>query len=135
MVLKPRPMEYLTWKNLACIDILSHPIPHTRVSQKIKSAVCLSAHLSIFCFGGKTQQISNLLTCRQMSRIDFFQQIVGLVQMFYVGSPLGNLNPLSSPRIEILMISPSMPIFNLRIINHSFPLCLPAAIGEYSLWL
>jgi hypothetical protein len=27
----------------------------------------------------------------------------------YVGSPLGNLNPLSSPRIEKLMIPPSMP--------------------------
>ncbi len=37
--------------------------------------------------------------------------------------------------LEKLMISPSMPISNLRTVNHSFPLCLPAAIGEYSLWL
>jgi hypothetical protein len=40
-------------------------------------------------------------------QIYFFQQIVGLVQKFYVGSPLGDLNPLSSPRIEKLMIFPA----------------------------
>ncbi len=42
-----------------------------------------------------------------MSRFVFFQQIVGLVQIFYIGSPLGDLNPLSSPRIEKLMIFPA----------------------------
>jgi hypothetical protein len=105
-----------------------------RVSRKIKSAVCLSAHLSFFCPGGKARQISNLLTCRQMSRFDFFQQIVGLVLKFYVGSPLRNLKPLSSPRIEKLMISPFTSIFNLHIINHTFPSCSPTPIGEYSLW-
>ncbi len=42
-----------------------------------------------------------------MSRFVFFQQIVSLVQNFYVGSPLGDLNPLSSPRIEKLMIFPA----------------------------
>ncbi len=73
----------------------------------MKSAVCLSAHLLIFCFGRKIQQIWNLSTCRQMSRFVVFQQIVGLVQFFYVGSPLGDLNPLSSPRIEKLMIFPT----------------------------
>jgi hypothetical protein len=40
-------------------------------------------------------------------QVFFFQQIVGLVQNFYVGSPLGGLNPLSSPRIEKLMIFPA----------------------------
>jgi hypothetical protein len=39
-----------------------------------------------------------------MSRFDFFQQIIGLVQIFYVGSPLGDLNPLSSLRMEKLVI-------------------------------
>jgi hypothetical protein len=42
-----------------------------------------------------------------MSRFDFFQQIIGLVQKIYVGSPLGDLNPLSSLRMEQLVI-PSM---------------------------
>jgi hypothetical protein len=42
-----------------------------------------------------------------MSRFVFFQQIVGLVQNFYVGSPLGDLNPLSSARIEKHMIFPA----------------------------
>ncbi len=63
----------------------------------MKSAVCLSADLSIFFFGGKNRQIWNLSTCRQMSRFVFFQQIVDLVQIFYVGSPLGDLNPSLFP--------------------------------------
>jgi hypothetical protein len=37
----------------------------------------------------------------------FFQQFVGLVQIFNVGSPLRDLNPFSSPRIETLMIFPA----------------------------
>jgi hypothetical protein len=35
-----------------------------------------------------------------LTTIDFFQQVVGLVQKFYVGSPLGDLNPLSSLSIK-----------------------------------
>ena len=42
-----------------------------------------------------------------MSRFLFFQQIIGLVKKNFVGSPLGDLNPLSSPRIEKLMIFPA----------------------------
>ncbi len=42
-----------------------------------------------------------------MSRLVFFQQIIGLVKKNFVGSPLGDLNPLSSPRIEKLMIFPA----------------------------
>ena len=41
-----------------------------------------------------------------MSRFDFFQQIVGLVQNFYVGSPLGDLPPHRHP----LPPSPSPPV-------------------------
>jgi hypothetical protein len=35
-----------------------------------------------------------------LSRFDFFQQVVGLVQKKYVGSPLRDLNPLSSLSIK-----------------------------------
>jgi hypothetical protein len=44
---------------------------------------------------------------QRLQRVIFFQQIVGLVQNFYIGSPLRNLNPLSSPRIEKLTIFPA----------------------------
>ena len=37
-------------------------------------------------------------TCRQIDRFVLCRQIVDLVQNFYVGSPLGDLNPLSYPR-------------------------------------
>jgi hypothetical protein len=74
-------------------------------SRKIKSAVCLSAHLLCFSFWRENTtdfKSVDMLTNEQICY--FFQQIVGLVQNFYVGSPLGNLNPLSSPRMEKLVI-------------------------------
>jgi hypothetical protein len=55
-----------------------------------------------------------------MNRFVFFQQIVGLVQIFYVGSSLGDLNPLSSLRIEKLMI---FPAFNASAALPPPPLC------------
>ncbi len=108
----------------------------SRVSRKMKSVVCLSVDLSIFYFCGKNRQIWNLLTCRQISRFIFFRQIVDLVQNHYVGSPLGDLNPLSYPRLKKNMISTLTPALCVRIIlNHAFPSCLPVAIGEYWQWL
>jgi hypothetical protein len=107
-----------------------------RVSQKMKSVICLSVDLSIFCFGGTNRQIWNLSTCWQISRFVFFQQIVDLVPNFYVGFPLGDLNPLSYPRLKKNMISTLMPALCVRIIlNHAFPSCSPVAIGEYWQWL
>ncbi len=91
-LVSPPPRRYLEWCHETGKQI--------RVSQKTKSVDCLSAHLSIFFSGGKNRQIWNLSTCWHLSRFDFFQQVVGLVQIFYVGSPLGDLNPLSSLSIK-----------------------------------
>ncbi len=73
----------------------------------MKSVLCLSVDLSIFCFGVKNRQIRNLSTCRQISRFILCRQIVDLVQNFYVGSPLGDLNPLSYPRSKKTWSPPS----------------------------
>jgi hypothetical protein len=71
-----------------------------RVSQKTKSVDCLSAHLSIFFWREKSTDLKSVHMCRHLSRFDFFQQVVGLVQKFYVGSPIGDLNPFSSLSIK-----------------------------------
>ncbi len=71
------------------------------------------------------QQICSLSTDRRPGTI-----------FFYVGSPLGDLNPLSYPRSKKNMISTFTPALCVRIIrNHAFPSCLPAAVGEYWQWL
>jgi hypothetical protein len=76
-----------------------------RVSRKMKSAVCLSADLSIFFLAGKIDRFEICtVDISTNSRFVFMQQIVDLVQNSYVDSPLGDLNPLSSPRIEKLII-------------------------------
>ncbi len=109
-----------------------------RVSRKMKSVNCSSVDLSIFCSRGNNQQIWNLSTCRQINRFVLCWQIVDLVQNFYVGSPLGDLNPLSYPRLKKNMISTFMPALCVCvriILNHAFLACLPAAIGEYWQWL
>ncbi len=67
-----------------------------------------TARLSIcrfFCSCGNNRQIWNLSTCRQIDRFVLCRQTVDLVQNFYVGSPLGDLNPLSYPRSKKTMIS------------------------------
>jgi hypothetical protein len=107
-----------------------------RVSRKMKSVVCSSVNLSFFLFWRKkstdlksadmstNQQICSLSTdCRPGT--NFLRRL----------SPQGS-EPFLLPKVEKNMISTFTPALCIRIIlNHAFPSCLPAAVGEYWQWL
>jgi hypothetical protein len=95
------------------IENTQKTILKTRLYELICSAfsqprllVCSS--VDCMFWGEKSTDLKSVDMSTNNEQICFFQQIVGLVQTFYLGSPLGDLNPLSSPRIEKLMIPPSL---------------------------
>ncbi len=71
-----------TWSKFCSRGSLVWPSP--QVSQKSKSAVGRSVHLSCFFikFWRENKTDLKMSTCRHFSRFDFFQQVVGLVQNF-----------------------------------------------------
>ena len=97
--------------------------PNNSLSQNTKSINYSSVHLSIFCSRGK--QIRSLSTDRRPGT-KFLCRL----------SPRGS-EPSLLPKVEKKTWSPpSGQELCVRIIlDHGFPPCLPAAIGEYWQWL
>jgi hypothetical protein len=85
----------------------THP-NNTWVSQKTKSAACLSAHLicRVFDLAGRLDRFENVDMSTNIEHIWLFLAGGRPGTKFYVVSPIRNLNTLSSPRIKNLIISP-----------------------------
>ncbi len=60
-------------------------------------SICRSVNLLIWREKSTDRQIDRFEICRYVDKFEKNRHVVGLVQKFYVGSPLGNLKPISSP--------------------------------------